>query len=618
MKKRRRINHRKKISQILMLICIAVLLVGCRPSPVLEQIIYTKDADITDFDQEQLNPEDQAQEDERFSNEEKDDAETERDTAQTASVEEDEGDDDSSSSNVEYNENGDSSLPSASSGDSSNDSNSGGSGSSGSGNSENDDDDSDDDSSGDDTNQLDELDSLEDDGSSSEDDVESDDEGGDTDTGDENEDANGGGTGGSGSSNKKTVTDGNGEEQEIPEDVETVAAAGAAAILVEMVGGTGRLVGTSESITQNNLAQTLCADIKNGSVKTWWDDDGSEPMSNSAFNELLVTKPQVCFEISGENTFSSEQIAKLAQEDIVYMAPPSLSSTDNLIEAVQIVAEVLDYNETTGKSASAIVQSYSSWVSDCVNNVPTPSSNMYSLFVAEWRDDISYTFGNSDASYLPVDSDGSGSGVAIAWSPAKDELVSTFMNAAGVTNESTVNQNLDDTEGVYVAPMFHQLNATFSSNEYTYYDSNIASMADWFVTHRITDSSYVLLGNESYPAIIVADESVKSSIESNWYWQYHGRISVTGVDWSAGYASEIDSNKLFFSSICGDYEIYVAPTGTTAWADGSVESPLLSYWVANKITGRVNTNTLKSKVKSFYSEFFGVSLSDSQLEEIID
>jgi hypothetical protein len=322
--------------------------------------------------------------------------------------------------------------------------------------------------------------------------------------------------------------------------------------------------------------------------------------------------------VSGDNTFTSSQIQQLEEAGISYMVLPELNSVQNLKDAVTIVAEVLDENSDSGKDATKIAKKYSNWVDETLSTVESKTSDvaLASLYITEWRDDISYQLTENYES-LPSEAgltNGKGSGVAIAWSPKKDELMTTWMATAGVTNTSTSNGSLADTEGSYVMPMAHQFSVKFSSSEYTYYTQNMAAGADWFVAQKVSDSSYNLLGSDAFPAIIVANSEIKTAIENNWFWQYWGDLENSA--WGFGYTSEDGTS--YYSSIGGDYDIYVSPTGIESWADGCVESPLEAYWVACKISGKISESTLKSKVKAFYKEFFDVTLSDSQLEQIIN
>lgn len=579
----------KSIKQGIIVLIVVLGFTGCRPSPVIEQVIYTKNATVIDKEQQQLEPETKAKESEQLKPETKEDAKNKKDTKKEAGkVDTNSKETNAPSGETKSEAKETKAKPKETKKQ---------------------------ETKKQETKKQEttaEETSLEEESTIEETSDQDVDETIIDDTGDDEEVSEEETT----EAPKKIVSDGKGEEQEIPEDVHQVTAVGSVASIVEMLGGSERLAGSSSDFTSSSLIKSLCSDVSEGKVETWWSDDGSEAISSSNFKKLLKAKPDVCFEISGQNTFSSSQIKQLESEGISYMVLPELNSVQNLKDTVTIVASVLDENYSSGKSATKIAKSYCDWVDDTISTVESKTSKvaLASLYITQWRDDISYQFTKKYES-LPKEAarNGKGSGVAIAWSPKKDEMMTTFMNAAGVTNTSTANGNLDDTELSYVTPMFHQFFPEFSSNEYSYYDKNIAAGADWFVVNKLSDSTFDLLGTKEFPAIIVANKEIKSSIENNWYWKYWGEI--TGSDWGFGYVAEDGTS--YYSSIGGDYDIYVNPTGIGSWADGSIDSPLEVYWIANKISGKVSDSTLKSEVKGFYKEFFDVSLSDGQVNKII-
>lgn len=435
---------------------------------------------------------------------------------------------------------------------------------------------------------------------------------------------------------KRVVTDGEGNEQLIPEDVYTVTAVGAAAPIVAMVGGVERLVGTSESFVSNEIGSMILADAQ---VNVWWSGDGSGQISAENFAKLLEASPDVCFEISGEATFSSEQIAQLAEYGIGYVPLYPLSSSENLKQDVGIVAKALETNKSTGQSASVIAQSYSDWVDEVLSYADKnrKSLDYYSIYISEWREDVSFSR-RFDPGYdgegfivdFPASSgvvNGTGQGVAIASTDVEGEPIFEFWRAAGVKNtavdtEMVFNylyyaQELGYT-GMYIFPYENKFGTpTFSNSSYYYttdtlpvLGKNIEGLINFSVSltsglywpntpiYLCKDGSKSLGGSERFPAIVVADDDVRTRISNS-------------PQWKAGFLEDA-------YDIAGDYAIYVNPTGLNNWAEGSVESPLEAYWVLNKISGAINEQKLKTEVKNFYSKFFGITLSDSQIDNMIN
>ncbi len=184
------------------------------------------------------------------------------------------------------------------------------------------------------------------------------------------------------------------------------------------------------------------------------------------------------------------------------------------------------------------------------------------------------------------------------------------MTAANITNESTrIANRYRDTDYLYVTPMFQQFMPTVSGTVATYYDSTgrTAASKELFVSRSIDGSTYYELGSASYPAIIAANADVKKQIEDNFYWQAH-ELTDTGY--------YVADGMNFYHGVAGPYDIYVLPQGMCDWADGSLESPLAAYWLACQFDGLYTLDEVKSQTQSFYQTFFGVTLSDRQLQEI--
>lgn len=542
-----------KINFIKIMLCLVMIfsLTGCRFSPVIQQILYTMQAEEINEDQQKIeNDEDAKKKDEDLSKQEDDESNVERTPEQQAAYDEFINNYDFSSTDLNYDQN--------SSNDNQTTTNTnGGTGNNGDGTQSNNDktdasiDDSNDDNNGNQTN--------------SDPDVDSD--------------------------ALKYIVDANGTTQAIPENVEYVTAVGPAATIVEMVNSKGNaLVGTSANFLNNSISRSL---FSLSNVSSWWSGDGTSPISNSNFNSLLASNVDVCFEISGQSTFTSSQIQQLKSKGIGYVVLPSLTSIQNLKDAVEIVSIAFGTNAKSGISSQ-----YASWV-DRTLSLANGGASCYSLYIAEWRDDVSYTFTGGDY-YLTPNSSGSGSGVAIAWTTRKAQIMSTMMSRANVTNTSTASTRFNATDNVYVTPMFHQFIPTFSGNTANcqYYNvQGIAISKDWFVTQ----DNIMLGSSSSFNKIIVANSTIRSKIQGSYYWKY--QLNSNGF---------VNNTKLY-SSIGGNYSILVAPSGINSWAEGSIESPLMALWVGNQISGSVSSSTLNSQIQNFYSTFFGKSISASQV-----
>lgn len=692
-----KIVWKRRLSALLCIFLSVLLLVGCRESPSLEQIVYTQDASEVDPDQQALDPEEEGQEDERFTQEMTEDADTQRDTEEALAAADPEGQDDAPASDIRYSDTGVDDYP-AEEKPQSGDAPQGSSGqeapketpqeSSGQGESQ----ETPQENSGQGESQetpegksgqeppqeapqetvgdaapvstesspTEELPKEK-----SENENDKNNKNGKNDKNDKNDkstpsqeptEKNGGldelgevddqdetpqptnpepqdpgetGTPNStgnpddpdnpmpeitepGDEPKKQIVDESGSQVEVPQDVQTVTAVGAAASMVEMLGGSGRLVGSGSDFTSNSIAMSVFADL--GSVNTWWEGSGKSPISDTAFASLLSVKPDVCFEMSGDNTFTKAQVGQLQDAGIAHFVLPGLSSVDNLKLAVRMMAEILG-TTSAGDNSQEIAESYCSWVDSVLANVQGQNSDtvLSSLYISGWVDTTYTLYGN--ASKLPPEAglvDGAiGTGAAVAWSSRKQELVSTFMQAAGVTNESSANTSqYRYTDGTYVMPMFTQFDPVFSDSTYSFYREGIAEGYDLFLCSQRS----AVLGDAAFPAIIVSDDYVKSRIEGSWFWQYHGGVQTATLNWQYGFSY---GDELFYAGVAGDYSIFVNPSGVGDWAEGCVESPLEAYWVAYKFSGQYGLDMLYSEVASFYRTYFGAELSSEQIAAIL-
>ena len=91
--------------------------------------------------------------------------------------------------------------------------------------------------------------------------------------------------------------------------------------------------------------------------------------------------------------------------------------------------------------------------------------------------------------------------------------------------------------------------------------------------------------------------------------------SATGL--TSGYGFLDKNGDIVISTVHGPYEILVLPSGVGNWGEGSGESVLTSLWAACKLRGAVSETELRSLTAEFYERFYGVRLSESQLDRIL-
>ena len=107
-----------------------------------------------------------------------------------------------------------------------------------------------------------------------------------------------------GQGDKRQIYDDDGNVIDLPEEVNAVVAPGEAGLIVQMLGGQDILTGTSASILSDGLAMAVFADEGIEKAMNYWDGDGSAPMSTENFSVLVESKPDVCIAVGGMGSFS--------------------------------------------------------------------------------------------------------------------------------------------------------------------------------------------------------------------------------------------------------------------------------------------------------------------------
>lgn len=406
---------------------------------------------------------------------------------------------------------------------------------------------------------------------------------------------------GSSAQTKKEVADSTvGDIAQVPQNVKSVAAIGAAAQMVELLGGEGVLIGTNADFAESPLARYEFEDLS--SVEVWWNGSGTTPCAD--MDALLAAHPDVCLEISGDYTFSQEQVALLEENGIAYVVLYPLDSVEHLEQDVSLTAKML---ESVNPDSLQIAEEYVKWVEQTVQ-AASHSNELYSLYLCGWDAGASYQLYNVSDSYGHFSP--TGSGVAMTYTSSKGQLISSFMAAAGVTNEAdnvARDKSVKAALQAYVCPMFHQLNAKINASSaaaYSYKNRNYTLGMDMFTCHIVSGTNNgIFLGEPEFPAIITDSRATADAVRASWFWQYHQDL--------------LQSNGLidgaYYFSINGEYDIYVNPQGMVDWAC-SLESPLEALWVSAKFYG--SSLDYRGETNAFYTRFFGKALTEEQLNGI--
>ena len=412
---------------------------------------------------------------------------------------------------------------------------------------------------------------------------------------------------------------------EVPENVDSVSAVGEAAVLVEMLGGSGRLTATSESFKGSSLSQSI---FGSEDAAVLWEDEGETQISDANFNALLEKHPDVCFEISGDMSFSESQIAALEAAGITYVALPSLDSATGISQSISLIGQILgDKSSGGGVNAVEKAEKWQQWYERLMKDVSSrvspyaangvnydntqdgtiktlsgvSGSGVNSLFVSDWDDNALYSLYSSTVGCVL-----SSQGMAVTTKGYTDSPLSYFMSMGGVNNmaASAIEGGVLKSEKVYINTFNAASHRTEISGSLSYNDSSNAKT-------RMTNN----LGGESFPAIIAASEEIKAKIRNSNQWTSYPAISNgTGVEYGF-----VDShNDIVRSTIVGNYDILVNPSGAGSWTEGSAESPLEAVWIAWKFRDAFTEAEMRSYISDFYSQFYGYTLSDSQITEILN
>lgn len=420
---------------------------------------------------------------------------------------------------------------------------------------------------------------------------------------------------------KRQIYDDNGNVIELPENVDSVVAAGDVAYMIQMLGGNGIIKGASGSVTGSSWSSSVLG----SDVKTLWDGDGSSAMSDVAFSQLIKMNPDACV-VTGQSSFTASQLNKLKSKGIACVTLPSLNSADNIESAVDIAAEMIGDRSGSkgGENAEKRASEYKSYCKSLVSEVQgktglftwdsinfrngkknarnTASDGQYTLYLSGWSSGSYKITSSGGTTYL------SDSGVAIAEQGYSDSPLSYYLSVAGVCNNGARFSN--DSHSQYAAAPLNRnvLNHT-NSSPYSFYSNKNESFARAWNGGSI-DSA---LGDPEFKALLAEDSDTARKIKNSKAWKSCGKVTVGNI---SDYGFEADG-KLINSYVRGDYEIYVNPHGICSWTEGSLESVLEAKWAAYKYHGAYSESQVRSEIKTFYSKFYKYELSDSEVSSIL-
>ena len=416
----------------------------------------------------------------------------------------------------------------------------------------------------------------------------------------------------------RQVVDAAGRRVDLPEAVEHVAAVGEAAVLVEMLGGAGRLTAASAS-----LAAGLSGELLGHDCELLWSGDGHSPLSEEGFSRLLALAPQACLEISGQMSFTEEQLSALEAAGIAYVVLPSLNTDEGIKQAVALIGQVLgsegelnaqqrseEYLAFHDRVLALLASRVSPYLPDGVDYATgnaagaTGTEGVTALYISGW--DATASWSLHDDAYETL----SGTGLPYTETGYLRSPVTYYLSLAGVANAAALKENnysIKQSKLKYLSPI-HSPNKTLSVEG--------SAGIGYDPSYVFTSAGGVFLGESGFPFVIAASEEVKSGVEESPLWQDYGMTgSATGL--TSGYGFLDSNGDIVISTVHGPYTVLVLPSGVGSWAEGSAESVLTTLWAACKLRGAVSEGELRAFTAEFYERFYGVKLSEGQLDRIL-
>ena len=424
--------------------------------------------------------------------------------------------------------------------------------------------------------------------------------------------------------------------EDIPENVANVAAVGPAALFVEMLGGSNRLLAADANTVQRireGLGAVAFSDAAN--IQGLWEYDGESAMTDAQFQALLNANPEAVFYVADANygtvqSFSDAQLTTLNQKGIYTIPLSMFNTTHNIQNNVRMIGKVLGKrNDISGaKDANDMAEKYLKWMdgitsgfghtfsgpeklnldqdtsfysSDAETVGSYADDGQYTIFIEGWDTGVS-TVNDNGVAYTRT-------GYSKRNSP-----VSFYLSLGGACNTPIL--VTDDSSGISYFPVVPTYNELYGGS----IRGARRQSAETFrsKSRQITNMGGQYIGDANFKKILVDSASTYNSIITSNAWVNYGlNINNDGV---SDYGM-INSNGQFIkSNIHDDYEIVINPYGIGSWTQGTPESPLEALWANELFNNNASSddafNAIAGEIQDFYAEFFGYQLSADDLKYI--
>ena len=421
--------------------------------------------------------------------------------------------------------------------------------------------------------------------------------------------------------------------KDLPDNEGAIAATGQYAVIVQMLAGQGGLA-ACDATTLKAMKESGGFEYADGdaegldSVKTAWRGDGSKDGSLDV-DALIEAEPGIVLTDGATTALSSEESDKLVDAGINVVSAPRLGTTytadADIITAVRLVGTLLKKADTqydANKMAKTYVSMHDSALKACrsanggysykvvqgrsMDGIYQGTSTsgeatkdlsdvrMYTVYIDQWtaktksKVKASRKFGVATM-YLNGKAMDVSDGVGLSAQCSKGEfvLMDYYLQQSGVVDNSF------DTAKPVASGMGKSLPyAIIAGNPEDLLDIEFnrrsIPSALWFSITGASDSaSWTLVGDEVFPALMVRDKDIAASV--------------------------VNSAKKFngLYNVGQDYKVYVMPSGPAgSWADGTVESYLLSAWAYDMFQGDGTISSCEEYLDEYTQCFYRASYED--------
>jgi ABC-type Fe3+-hydroxamate transport system substrate-binding protein len=432
-----------------------------------------------------------------------------------------------------------------------------------------------------------------------------------------------GGTGGTGQ-----VFDATGENIELPDEVNSIAAAGQYATVVQMLAGKGGLACADAAWISDVCARGIFPDEGVDALASAWSTSGSTYTAN--IDAIIASGADAVLADGTAVSFTDEETAALTEAGISVVTVPTLGRSDtadsSILTAVSVVGELLKSAPTqydTSAMADAYTQQHTAAIEACVKanggysykttfgtaynfiyqgtsssgtaTNQLSSTRINTAFIDSWTTAINTTstairhysgeslYGDGNT----LDSS-EGAGLSASNSGQTFVLLDYYFQTAGVVNSA---YEAARPNSAAAALGMSYLVVAGDTRELVTSSTSAAARAKpsalWFSPASSTGAgSWTCVGDADFPGIVVKTDGIAQLVLS----------------------SANKTNGLY--NVGQSYSVRVMPTGVAgSWADGTVESFLAAPWTFCAFQQSGNFDTAQTYVDDFYTTFYRASSS---------